>query len=130
MVSLEPEGISFTVAAPCFNVILHLQMLNAVGEPVFEFGVAHRNSVFWSPHGRFLCLGGFGNMSGGMDFWDRNKLRMIGSTKVRVVFVVVVVCACLVQVCIAASSPFLRIDAKCLFWGSSWWGFLVLITLH
>jgi translation initiation factor 2A len=31
-------------------------MLNAVGEPVFEFGVNHRNSVFWAPHGRFLCL--------------------------------------------------------------------------
>lgn len=25
---------------------------------------------------------GFGNMSGGMDFWDRNKLKIIGSTKV------------------------------------------------
>jgi hypothetical protein len=33
------------------------QMFNAVGDAVFEFGVAHRNTVLWSPHGRFLCLG-------------------------------------------------------------------------
>lgn len=83
-------------------------MLNATGDAVFEFGVSHRNSAFWSPQGRFLCLAvsivccvammtmtsssclvlyelcrqGFGNMSGGMDFWDRTTLKLIGSTRV------------------------------------------------
>ncbi|KDO26016.1 hypothetical protein SPRG_08669 [Saprolegnia parasitica CBS 223.65] len=47
--------------------------------PVFEFGAASRNTISWSPHGRFLCLAGFGNLPGHMDFWDRNKLKKLGS---------------------------------------------------
>jgi len=47
------------------------------GEPTFLFGRAHRNSVDISPHGRFLVVGGYGNLAGGMDFWDRNKGKMI-----------------------------------------------------
>lgn len=47
------------------------------GDASFIFGEAHRNVVSWSPHGRFLCLAGFGNLAGGMDFWDRNKLKKI-----------------------------------------------------
>lgn len=46
-------------------------------EPLFLFGNAHRNTVIWSPHGRFLNLAGFGNLAGGMDFWDRNKNKKI-----------------------------------------------------
>lgn len=45
------------------------------GDAVFVFGQAHRNVISWSPHGRFLCLAGFGNLAGGMDFWDKNKLK-------------------------------------------------------
>lgn len=40
-------------------------------DPVFTFGEAHRNTISWSPHGRFVCLAGFGNLAGDMDFWDR-----------------------------------------------------------
>ncbi|KAL7463669.1 hypothetical protein ACHAXS_004022 [Conticribra weissflogii] len=47
------------------------------GEPTFLFGRAHRNSLDISPHGRFLVVGGYGNLAGGMDFWDRNKGKMI-----------------------------------------------------
>ncbi|OQR94137.1 eukaryotic translation initiation factor 2A [Thraustotheca clavata] len=47
--------------------------------PTFEFGAASRNTISWSPHGRFLCLAGFGNLPGHMDFWDRNKLKKLGS---------------------------------------------------
>jgi len=47
------------------------------GEPLFLFGNAHRNTISWSPHGRFLCLAGFGNLAGGMSFWDRNKEKPI-----------------------------------------------------
>lgn len=34
------------------------------GRPKFDFGTGSRNTVRWSPHGRFLLLGGFGNISG------------------------------------------------------------------
>ena len=46
-------------------------------EPTFLFGNSHRNTIVWSDHGRFLTLGGFGNLAGGMDFYDRNKLKKI-----------------------------------------------------
>lgn len=47
------------------------------GDAVFSFGNAHRNVVDWAPRGRFLCLAGFGNLAGGMDFWDKNRLAKI-----------------------------------------------------
>ena len=46
-------------------------------EPTFLFGNAHRNTIVWSSHGRFVTIGGFGNLAGGMDFYDRNKLKKI-----------------------------------------------------
>ena len=46
-------------------------------EPTFLFGRAHRNTLDVSPHGRFLACGGYGNLAGGMDFWDRHKGKRI-----------------------------------------------------
>lgn len=47
------------------------------GEPTFLLGRAHRNTMDVSCHGRFIVCGGYGNLAGGMDFWDRNKGKMI-----------------------------------------------------
>jgi len=47
--------------------------------PLFELGRAPRNTIRYSPHGRFVCLGGFGNLPGQMDFWDMNKKKIIGT---------------------------------------------------
>ena len=47
------------------------------GKATFLFGNAHRNTIAWAPHGRFVSLAGFGNLAGGMTFWDRNKLKQI-----------------------------------------------------
>merc|ERR1719409_1413280 len=33
----------------------------------------HRNTVRWNRFGSLLCLGGFGNLAGDMDFWYRDK---------------------------------------------------------
>ena len=46
-------------------------------EPTFLFGRAHRNTMDISPQGRFIVLGGYGNLAGGMEFWDRNKGKLI-----------------------------------------------------
>lgn len=46
---------------------------------VRDFGTKSRNTIIWSPHGRFVCLAGFGNLAGEMDFWDKNKLKLMGS---------------------------------------------------
>eukprot|EP00978_Attheya_sp_CCMP212_P041776 scaffold244006_cov50-Attheya_sp.AAC.2 len=46
-------------------------------EPTFLFGNAHRNTISWADHGRFVGITGFGNLAGKMDFWDNNKLKKI-----------------------------------------------------
>mmetsp|Transcript_10571 Transcript_10571/g.19806 ORF Transcript_10571/g.19806 Transcript_10571/m.19806 type:complete len:341 (+) Transcript_10571:770-1792(+) len=75
----SPQGRNFVAISgksPASSI-----MYNIKGDPVFDFGQAHRNTIRWSPHGRFLCLGGFGNLSGDMDFWDINKRAKMGSTR-------------------------------------------------
>jgi translation initiation factor 2A len=48
------------------------------GAVTFLFGNnVHRNTIAMSPHGRFLCLAGFGNLAGGMGFWDVNKKKLM-----------------------------------------------------
>lgn len=48
--------------------------------PIRDFGMASRNTIRWSPHGRFIMLGGFRNLAGEMDFWDRGRFKLLGST--------------------------------------------------
>ena len=68
---------------PCFAVIsgrmpAMASLHNGVtGEATFLFGNAHRNTICWAPHGRFINIAGFGNLAGGMTFWDRNKLKAV-----------------------------------------------------
>ncbi len=47
--------------------------------PLFEFPPAPRNFVRYNPQGRVLCLAGFGNLAGEMDFWDRHSLKKIAT---------------------------------------------------
>jgi len=51
------------------------------GDPLFQYGDSHKNIACYSPSGRFLCLAGFGNLAGGMDFWESKKSKLLGSGK-------------------------------------------------
>eukprot|EP00123_Amoebidium_parasiticum_P012283 comp21249_c0_seq1/m.28949 comp21249_c0_seq1/g.28949 ORF comp21249_c0_seq1/g.28949 comp21249_c0_seq1/m.28949 type:complete len:600 (-) comp21249_c0_seq1:480-2279(-) len=46
-------------------------------KPLFDFGTGKRNTVLFSPHGHIICLAGFGNLRGEMEFWDRKKLKKV-----------------------------------------------------
>lgn len=70
--SAPPCFVSVAGKMPAMAALHHGQ----TGNPMFLFGHAHRNTVAWAPHGRFLCLAGFGNLAGGMGFWDRNKMKL------------------------------------------------------
>mmetsp|Transcript_64947 Transcript_64947/g.154959 ORF Transcript_64947/g.154959 Transcript_64947/m.154959 type:complete len:625 (-) Transcript_64947:293-2167(-) len=48
---------------------------------IFDFGTGSRNTIAWAPHGRFLVLGGFGNIAGHIEFWDNNRKKSIASIK-------------------------------------------------
>lgn len=77
----EPsKGREFVVISGTVPPVAALFNLDA--EQLYSFGAAHRNTISWSPHGRFLALCGFGNMAGGVDFWDRLRKKKIGSTTI------------------------------------------------
>ena len=53
-------------------------IFNLKCEVTHSFGEAPRNTISWAPHGRFLALAGFGNMSGELAFYDRKTLKCLG----------------------------------------------------
>lgn len=59
------------------NSVLFDKMCN----PSFEFGKHHKNMIRWSPLSRFVCLGGFGNLSGDIEIWDVITLKKVGNCK-------------------------------------------------
>lgn len=48
-------------------------IFNLRGAVVHSFGSLHRNTIRFSPHGRFLLVCGFGNLSGYVDIYDTEK---------------------------------------------------------
>merc|ERR1719421_2371715 len=43
-----------------------------------EFGRGHRNTIRWNQFGRFVVLGGFGQLAGDVDFWDKIGRKKLG----------------------------------------------------
>lgn len=78
-VAWNPNGQNFIVISgymPAGSVLFDSQCV-----PKFEFGKHHRNTIKYSPLSRFLCLAGFGNLSGDMDIWDLTIMKKIGQCK-------------------------------------------------
>jgi len=46
--------------------------------PIYDFPKNHRNFVRYSPHSRIICIAGFGNLNGEMDFFDRLTCKKVG----------------------------------------------------
>ena len=77
-VAWSPKGNEFTVISGTLPA--NITVYNPkTGDPYFELGAAARNTLCYSPHGRFLCVAGFGSLRGDMDFWDMNKRKKMGS---------------------------------------------------
>jgi translation initiation factor 2A len=76
-VQWSPDGEKFVMIAG--KMPAQVTLFNAKAEPIYQFGASPRNTVVWSPHGRFLCIAGFGNLAGEMDFYDVLRLKKIGS---------------------------------------------------
>lgn len=76
-VQWSPIGDSFIVCAG--SMPAQITLYNENGQATYEFGAAHRNTISWSPHGRFLMIGGFGNLQGEMDFYDMRRVKKIGT---------------------------------------------------
>ncbi|XP_070537815.1 eukaryotic translation initiation factor 2A-like [Ptychodera flava] len=52
-------------------------LFNLKCEPVFDFGTGPRNTVHFNPQGSIICLAGFGNLRGNIEFWDRKNFKNI-----------------------------------------------------
>ena len=78
-VAWSPAGDKFILSAGTMPA--RCTLYNAKAEMIYEFGETHRNTIIWSPHGRFLCLAGFGNLAGEMDFYDtaKNSIKKMGT---------------------------------------------------
>ena len=48
-------------------------IFNARAFPNHHFDLAPRNTILFSPHGRFVLVAGFGNLAGQMDIYDLGK---------------------------------------------------------
>ncbi|KAK9235433.1 eukaryotic translation initiation factor eIF2A-domain-containing protein [Lipomyces kononenkoae] len=63
-------------------------LFNYRGETVRTLPLGPRNTILYSPHGRFLILAGFGNLQGEVDIYDRqnsyNKVSTIDASNTSV----------------------------------------------
>ena len=47
-----------------------------------SFGVTRRNTLRWNAFGRFFIAGGFGNLPGDVDVWDKNRGLCLSTTRI------------------------------------------------
>eukprot|EP00933_Yihiella_yeosuensis_P078103 TRINITY_DN8920_c4_g1_i1.p1 TRINITY_DN8920_c4_g1~~TRINITY_DN8920_c4_g1_i1.p1 ORF type:complete len:626 (+),score=147.33 TRINITY_DN8920_c4_g1_i1:194-2071(+) len=51
------------------------------GQKRMDFGTSHRNTIRWNNFGKFFVLGGYGQLLGDTDFWDKGGKQNMGSTR-------------------------------------------------
>lgn len=52
------------------------------GSKRISFGVTRRNTLRWNPFGRLFMAGGFGNLPGDIDVWDKNKALCLSTVRI------------------------------------------------
>eukprot|EP01100_Stratorugosa_tubuloviscum_P003108 TRINITY_DN1737_c0_g1_i1.p1 TRINITY_DN1737_c0_g1~~TRINITY_DN1737_c0_g1_i1.p1 ORF type:complete len:598 (-),score=218.52 TRINITY_DN1737_c0_g1_i1:142-1845(-) len=70
--SWSPSGKQFIVSFGFMPA--KICIFNSKGAIQHEVGTFARNYTTWSPYGDMLCIAGFGNLSGDIDFWDPKKI--------------------------------------------------------
>lgn len=81
------------------------------GQKLWDFGRGHRNTIRWQNFGRFVACGGYGQLLGDTDFWDKPGKRLLGSARLE---------CCVVSAfapdgrhfMAATTSPRMRVDNK------------------
>ncbi|KAL4767235.1 eukaryotic translation initiation factor eIF2A-domain-containing protein [Aspergillus nidulans var. acristatus] len=81
-VHLDREGpihdVSWSPTSKEFGVVYgtipaKTTIFNVRGVPKHSFPLTPRNTILFSPHGRFVLVAGFGNLAGQMDIYDMEK---------------------------------------------------------
>ena len=50
-------------------------------EPIIELGRYHRSTIKICPFSKIVMIGGFGNLSGDIDFWELDNYTHLGKTE-------------------------------------------------
>ncbi len=74
-----PDGSAFLVMSGSQPAKIVLFSSDCV--PLVEVDGSYKNYIAFSDGGRFLMLGGFGNLAGDVEFWDLKAKQLIGNTK-------------------------------------------------
>ena len=82
----SPRGNEFVAIYGYSGPSMRATLFDAQSQPIFEFLQQQENNgspwkvnkVFYSPHGRFLVLAGFGGFTGTLLFFDRERKRLMG----------------------------------------------------
>ena len=80
------QDVAWTPSAEQFIVISGMQPATATlydknCNPIFEFGKRYRNTIRVCPFSQIAMIGGFGNLTGEIDFWALDTLTQVGKTK-------------------------------------------------
>lgn len=78
-VAWSPDSEDFIVISGIQPAVCTLYTKNCI--PTFEFGKIHANTIRYSPFSNLLLLGGFGNLVGDIQFWNKDTLKLIGKNK-------------------------------------------------
>lgn len=57
------------------------KLFDSTCRPIFNFGNSPKNFVKFNTFGNLVCMGGFGNLSGSVEVWDRSKLKKVSTFK-------------------------------------------------
>lgn len=75
----SPDSEDFTVISGKQPAVCTMYTKNCI--PTFEFGRIHANTIKYNPFSNLLLLGGFGNLVGDIQFWNKDTLKLIGKNK-------------------------------------------------
>jgi len=75
----SPKGDEFIVISGFMPP--HSQLFNLDGNKVQDIANTHRNTVKWNPFGSLFLIGGFGNLQGELEVWERESMRVVGSVR-------------------------------------------------
>ncbi len=56
-------------------------LYNLKGDSIMDFGMGPRNEVHFNPFGNIVCICGFGNLRGNMEFWSTKDKKKISQVK-------------------------------------------------
>ncbi len=78
-VAWSPDSADFIVISGKQPAVCTLYNNNCI--PIFEFGRIHANTIRYSPFSNLVLLGGFGNLVGGIQVWNKDNFKLIGKNK-------------------------------------------------